>query len=72
MAAGDRCVADDATAEAFARLLAYGAGVRDPVPWVFRTAFGVAAKELGRASRIAEGVVPDGVAIEEGPSALPS
>lgn len=72
MAAGDRGVADDATAEAFARLLAYGDGVRDPVAWVFRTAFGVAAKELGRASRIADGVVLDGVAVEEPASALPS
>jgi RNA polymerase sigma-70 factor (ECF subfamily) len=72
MAAGDRGVADDATAEAFARLLAYGAGVRDPVAWVFRTAFGVAAKELGRASRIAPGVVPDGVVADTAASALPS
>jgi RNA polymerase sigma-70 factor (ECF subfamily) len=59
MAAGDRGVADEATAEAFARLLAYRDGVRDPVAWVFRTAFGVAAKELGRASRIAHGILPD-------------
>jgi RNA polymerase sigma-70 factor, ECF subfamily len=52
MAAGDRGVADEATAEAFARLLAYRDGVRDPVRWVFRTAFGVAARELGRQSRL--------------------
>jgi len=55
MAAGDRGVADEATAEAFARLLAYRDGVREPVPWVFRTAFGVAAKELGRQSRVTDG-----------------
>jgi RNA polymerase sigma-70 factor (ECF subfamily) len=71
MAAGDRGVADDATAEAFARLLAYGDGVRDPVAWVFRTAFGVAAKELGRASKIADGVVPDGAVADQAASALP-
>ena len=44
MSAGSREVADEATAEAFARLFAYREGVRDPVAWVFRTAFGVAAR----------------------------
>ena len=48
MSAGSREVADEATSEAFARLFAYRDGVRDPVAWVFRTAFGVARKELGR------------------------
>jgi RNA polymerase sigma-70 factor (ECF subfamily) len=72
MSAGDPGVADDATAEAFARLLAYAEGVRDPVAWVFRAAFGVAAKELGRASKIAHGVVPEGVVADQAASALPS
>jgi DNA-directed RNA polymerase specialized sigma24 family protein len=61
MAAGDRGVADEATAEAFARLLAYRERVRDPVAWVFRTAFGVAAKELGRRTMVANGAVAVGV-----------
>ncbi len=61
MAAGDRGVADEATAEAFARLLAYREGVRDPVAWVFRTAFGVAAKELGRRSMVADGAAVVGM-----------
>ncbi len=54
MSAGRAEVADEATAEAFARLYAYRAGVRDPVAWVFRTAFGLAATELRRQSRIAD------------------
>src|SRR5207248_887274 len=45
MAAGDRDVADEATCEAFARLFANREGVRDPVAWVFRTAFRLASKE---------------------------
>ena len=57
MAAGDRSIADEATAEAFARMLAYRDGVREPVPWVFRTAFRVAARELGRQSRVTDGAV---------------
>jgi RNA polymerase sigma factor (sigma-70 family) len=46
MSAGSREVADEATCEAFARLYAYRTGVRDPVAWVFRTAFRLAAREL--------------------------
>ena len=59
MAAGSREVADEATAEAFARLFAYREGVRDPVAWVFRTAFGVASKELGRQRRLVAGEAPE-------------
>jgi RNA polymerase sigma-70 factor, ECF subfamily len=54
MSAGRAEVADEATAEAFARLYAYRAGVRDPVAWVFRTAFGLAATELRRQGTIAD------------------
>jgi RNA polymerase sigma-70 factor (ECF subfamily) len=54
MAAGRAEVADEATAEAFARLYAFRTGVRDPVAWVFRTAFGLAATELRRLGRIAD------------------
>lgn len=53
MSAGRPEVADEAAAEAFARLYAFRAGVHDPVAWVFRTAFRVAAVELGRQRTIA-------------------
>jgi RNA polymerase sigma-70 factor, ECF subfamily len=46
--AGRRDLADDITAEAFARLIAYQRTVREPVPWLFRTAFRLLAKELRR------------------------
>jgi RNA polymerase sigma-70 factor (ECF subfamily) len=47
-AAGRREIADEATSEAFARLLDYRQGVRDPVAWVFRTAYRLASDELRR------------------------
>jgi RNA polymerase sigma-70 factor, ECF subfamily len=46
--AGRADIADDVTAEAFSRLLVYDKGVRDPVAWLFRTAFRLAAAELRR------------------------
>jgi RNA polymerase sigma factor (sigma-70 family) len=48
MSAGRTSIADDATAEAFARLFAHRESVREPVPWVFRMAFRLAAQELRR------------------------
>ena len=48
MTAGRSDIADDVTAEAFSRLLVYDKGVRDPVAWLFRTAFRLAAAELRR------------------------
>jgi RNA polymerase sigma-70 factor (ECF subfamily) len=44
--AGDPEVASDAVAEAFAQLLRRGAEVRDPLAWVWRAAFRLAAGEL--------------------------
>jgi RNA polymerase sigma factor (sigma-70 family) len=44
--AGDREVASDAVSEAFAQALRRGDAIRDPLPWLFRTAFRVAAGEL--------------------------
>jgi RNA polymerase sigma-70 factor (ECF subfamily) len=44
--AGDRDVADDAVAEAFAQCLRRGAAVRDPAAWIWRAAFRLAAGEL--------------------------
>jgi RNA polymerase sigma-70 factor (ECF subfamily) len=43
---GRRDVADDATAEAFARAIAHAATVRDPIAWIYRTAFRLATAEL--------------------------
>ncbi len=44
--AGDRDVARDAAAEAFAQVLRAGARVRDPRGWIWRAAFRIAAGEL--------------------------
>jgi RNA polymerase sigma-70 factor, ECF subfamily len=49
--AGRQSVADDAVAEAFARALARTDQIRDPVPWLYRTAFRIAAEELRRERR---------------------
>lgn len=49
--AGQRAVADDAVAEAFAQLLRRGAEVRDPKAWVWRSAFRIAAGDLKRQRR---------------------
>jgi RNA polymerase sigma-70 factor, ECF subfamily len=46
--AGRRTVADDAVAEAFARALERADTIRDPVPWLYRTAVRIAAAELRR------------------------
>ncbi len=43
---GDRTVADDAVAEAFAQLLRRGDDVRDPRAWVWRAAFRISAGML--------------------------
>ena len=50
-AAGRRAVADDAVAEAFARALERADQIRDPVPWLYRTAFRLAAEDLRRERR---------------------
>ena len=44
-------IADDAVAEAFARALRRTDSIREPVPWIYRTAFRIAAAELRRDSR---------------------
>jgi RNA polymerase sigma-70 factor, ECF subfamily len=51
MSAGRAEIADEATAEAFARLFAHRERVRDPVAWVFRTAFRIALAEIKRERR---------------------
>jgi RNA polymerase sigma-70 factor (ECF subfamily) len=56
MTAGRVDIADDVTAEAFARLLVYQDGVRDPPAWVFRTAFRLAAAEMRRERQAVPGL----------------
>jgi RNA polymerase sigma-70 factor (ECF subfamily) len=46
--AGRRDLADDVTAEAFARLIAYQRSVDDPLAWLFRTAYRLLNEELRR------------------------
>lgn len=47
-AGGRAAVADDAVAEAFARALERFGQIREPVPWLYRTAFRIAVEELRR------------------------
>lgn len=55
-------VAEDATAEAFARAIAQGDSLRDPVAWIYRAAFRIAIDELRREGKRArkewDGEVP--------------
>jgi RNA polymerase sigma-70 factor (ECF subfamily) len=44
-------VAEEATAEAFARAVAQGSALRDPLAWIYRVAFRVAIDELRTARR---------------------
>lgn len=52
--AGDREIAGDAVAEAFAQYARRGDEVRSPAAWVWRAAFRIAAGELQRRSRLGE------------------
>lgn len=58
--AGDREVASDAVAEAFAQLLRRGAAVREVRGWVWRTAFRIAAGELADRRRRTGGETKEG------------
>jgi RNA polymerase sigma-70 factor (ECF subfamily) len=49
--AGDREVASDAVAEAFAQALRRGDDLHSPERWIWRSAFRIAAGELSRRSR---------------------
>jgi len=57
--AGDREIANDAVAEAFAQAIRRGEDVRSPLPWITRVAFRIAAGEL-KARRSTDYVVVDG------------
>jgi RNA polymerase sigma-70 factor (ECF subfamily) len=45
-AGGRRDIAEEALAEAFARAIEHSERIRAPVPWIYRTAFRVARREL--------------------------
>jgi RNA polymerase sigma-70 factor (ECF subfamily) len=51
---GRKDIADDALAEAFARAMERDGQIRAPVPWLYRTAFRIAAHDLRRARSIGE------------------
>jgi RNA polymerase sigma-70 factor, ECF subfamily len=44
-------IAEEATAEAFARAIAHREELRDPLAWIYRVAFRVAVDEVRRAAR---------------------
>jgi RNA polymerase sigma-70 factor (ECF subfamily) len=50
-AGGRRDVADDAVAEAFARAIEHTSTIREPLAWIYRTAFRIASHELRRERR---------------------
>ncbi len=49
---GRRQLAEDAVAEAFARAIEHAGGIRDPLAWIYRTAFRLASRELQREKRL--------------------
>jgi DNA-directed RNA polymerase specialized sigma24 family protein len=53
-----KTIAEEATAEAFARAVAYQGGIRNPRAWLYRTAFRIATQEL-REERLRVEGVPD-------------
>jgi RNA polymerase sigma-70 factor (ECF subfamily) len=54
--AGRASIAEEATAEAFARAVAHASRIRDPIAWIYRTAFRVAVAEMKRERRAPVGV----------------
>lgn len=49
---GDREIASDAQAEAFAQALRRGDAIRDPLAWIWKAAFRIAAGELQERRRV--------------------
>ena len=56
---GRRDIADDAVAEAFARVMERGAQIRDPVAYLYRIAFRIAAADLRNAASELEDTAVD-------------
>lgn len=57
--AGDRDIAADAVAEAFAQALAHMDAIRSPEGWIWKAAYRIAAGELARRHRSTTGDVPE-------------
>lgn len=55
--AGRADIAQDALAEAFARTMERATSVRDPIPYLYRTAFREAAAEMKRQASLTDGLV---------------
>jgi RNA polymerase sigma-70 factor (ECF subfamily) len=51
--AGRTEVADEAVSEAFARAVEHAGSIEDPVAWLYRVAFRIAARELARPRPVA-------------------
>lgn len=64
LTAGRRSIADEATAEAFARLFVHRERVHDPVGWVFRTAFRLAVRESNRPRPVELRAEEEAIAVE--------
>ena len=62
---GRRQIAEDAIAEAFARAIERDRTVREPIAYIYRTAFRLASAELQRDSRT--GALPDDEIAREAP-----
>ena len=69
--AGDREIAADAVAEAFAQALAHMDAIRSPERWIWKVAYRIAAGELAHKHRSANSNVPEvGYEIPEAPVEL--
>ena len=53
-AGGRRAIADDAVAEAFARAIERSDSILEPVPYLYKVAFRIAAGDLKRSGTVAE------------------
>ena len=62
---GDREVASDATAEAFAQALRRGDHLRDPLAWIWTAAFRIAAGELKERRRVVHAAVDSSYELPE-------
>jgi RNA polymerase sigma factor (sigma-70 family) len=62
--AGDREVASDAVAEAFAQAIRRGRAIKDPQKWVWRAAFRIAAGDLSKRRRRPPGEVAQSYEME--------
>lgn len=62
--AGDREVASDAVAEAFAQAIRRGRAIKDPQKWVWRAAFRIAAGDLSKRRRCPSGQVAQSYEME--------